>query len=458
MSTKAASISFLLDKSGSMASKASAESADSKLQLLKTDTNTFMTIMQVEGPKQDPAQNGQVGLVKFNDSAEKLFERSTLDSDGKILEKAIKAVDSLSATGGTNIADAIKTGHTMLNGASDFYNKAMILFSDGDWNTGGDPRRNLPTDIPIYTIGYGSNTSKLEYLKTIATKTKGRYHPTGDPLMLMTIYNEIIQETRVAQTVANAGSKVGEYGLFRTSANIPAGEPWHLFVSKWDDNSLTYTGTTPGRGQIQVVLNSPAGDVVTPDVVEAPEGEGYAVLKVNNPVAGTWQITTHPAKFKTKSLAVAHGVFTELGAIDTALTPHSVNSPLRVTAQVTENGVPLDNVDIHAYSVHPRYSYEELMDRHKEDVKRIIDSQDFPEDVDPEEAALQVLSQEQPELGLFHHECKPGARVSRDGDGHLVEIQSYKQGVPNAVYVEMSGTSPSTGRTFQQTRLVTVVS
>ena len=455
MTTQPASVSLLMDNSGSMSSK-STDSVNTNLQLLQTDTNTFMSIMQGTGSADN--QLGQVGLVNFNTSASVLYALTSLDSGGNTLGAAIGKVNGLSATGRTNITDAISKGHTMLAGVStSTYNRAMVLFSDGMWNEGGNPT-NPPTDIPIYAIGYGS-ASQLSYLQTIATKTGGQYHVTGDPGILATYYNDIIQDTGVAHAVANAAYDIPQYLLFTTPATVPAGEPWHVFTATWADNSLNYTGSTPGPGQIQVLLNNPSGGVVTPDVVDAPAGGGYAVLTVNNPVAGTWKITTHPAGLPaaTPTIGAAHGVFTAPGSINAAVTPHSVNSPLRVTARVTDDGEPLEHVDVHAYSIHPRHSHEELLDRHEADVRRILECRDFPEDVHPEEAALRVLNRERPELRLFQHERQPGGKLDLDGDGHLVEIQSYKRGVPNTVYVVMSGTARSSGQTFQRTRLVTVV-
>jgi Flp pilus assembly protein TadG len=78
---------------------------------------------------------------------------------------------SISANGGTNIGQAVQTATDMLASSASRQNakRAIIVFTDGHWNTGPDPftsannTRAANKDIAIYTIGLAQNAALIPF-------------------------------------------------------------------------------------------------------------------------------------------------------------------------------------------------------------------------------------------------------------------------------------------------------
>ena len=458
---KKASVSLVLDKSGSMA-LAVAGSTDTQIDLLHTDADTFITVMQNAGLADDKL--GKIGLVSYSNSATTLSSLKLLDAAGTVAEGARTAVDSLTAGGATNIKGGITLGHSMLEGdvGSTTYQPAMILFSDGEWNTGGDPTKDLDTDIPIYTIGYNSMQSYISYLKTIASDTSGKYYHTGDPTILSSIYFDIVDDTDIGDAVTNVTHKLVPYTPQAVTSKISAGTDAAVFATAWIDHSVTYVDRTPAKGELSLVLHDPSGTRVTPTAVDAPPGKGYAVLTVSQPAAGDWTLYGwFGSAPKLDDVGTAFGTFVPPDSISLSLElPGAAGDPgvLTVRARVTDGGEPVQVSRVQAHLVRPRHSRQALHSRFEDRIQQL--KARFSEDgeTDPAEAALRVIRQERlPEEDIFEHEKVLGSLTSAlAGDWQQVAFEEVRAGVPHQVYVTVSGYSPRSLKHFTRTRTMTV--
>ncbi|MEM8963928.1 MAG: vWA domain-containing protein [Acidobacteriota bacterium] len=452
--TKPGSVVQIVDCSGSMRDPSN-DGRNTKLQLAQADTDVFIVIEY--HVSKNTRQYGQVGIVRFSTDASDVYGLHTLDGSGTVKHAAIKVVNELTADGWTNITAGIANGHAMLAHVdTTTYNRGMVLFSDGEWNRGGDPTVNLPTDIPIYAIGYGSS-SQLSYLRTIASRTGGKYHVTGNPGVLKTFYTDITGATQVATPIANLAWDADSYDFTQTTAEISAGASTAVFSASWNANEWNYVDTTPvtGQKQISVRLRDPNGQLVTPSEVDAPTGSGYAVLVVDNPMAGTWTLTLRTADLPVPTVGSALGAFCPPDGLQMELEskPHN---PFHIRARVTDQEQPVTDLQVEAYAVHPIHSHQELLAAHRAEVTAIIDANDFDADVDKEAAALSILDRQRPELRLFRNGRLP-AMVEATGDAYDVHVDPAKPGVEHTVYVIARGRSPVSDKTFQRTRLITVV-
>jgi Mg-chelatase subunit ChlD len=134
------------------------------------------------------------------------------------------SIDQMVPSGGTPMREGLYRAVKMLrenprSGAV----PAVILLSDGDWNTGGNPKGasgavSFPADgitsstsiidwakqknISIYTIGLGVSPTTAAYLTDYATQTGGKYYNAATAADLDTIYTSIAGDLQTEAGVA----------------------------------------------------------------------------------------------------------------------------------------------------------------------------------------------------------------------------------------------------------------
>ena len=155
-------IVLILDRSGSM--------AGSPLANLKSGAKKFIDIIE-EATDDTPdgmiGSGSRIGIVSFASTATQNTQLITSVADLK------NAIDSLSAGGNTNHADAFTKATEMFDPASGNA-KVMVMFTDGQTTTGGDPSPVAAAaraqGIIIYCIGLiGSDGIDVSVLNDWAT-------------------------------------------------------------------------------------------------------------------------------------------------------------------------------------------------------------------------------------------------------------------------------------------------
>lgn len=149
IATNPTDIVLILDRSGSM--------AGSPLANMKSGANTFIDIID---ESTDGTQDGQIGsgsrigIVSFADTAVQNTQLITSVADLKT------AVNSLSADGSTNHADAFEQALALFDPAS-ANAKVMVMFTDGVTTAGGNPNTVASLakaqGVIIYVIGLSGN-------------------------------------------------------------------------------------------------------------------------------------------------------------------------------------------------------------------------------------------------------------------------------------------------------------
>lgn len=187
-------IALILDRSGSM--------AGSPLANLKSGAKKFIDIID---ESTDGSQDGQIGMgsrigiVSFATDAEQNTQLITSVSDLKA------AVDSLSAGGSTNHADAFTQALDLFDPSSTNA-KVMVMFTDGVTTAGGDPNTIASIakaqGVIIYVIGLsGSGGIDEQALRNWASDPDSAYVAiTPDDTELEQIFEDL------AQNIVNAGA------------------------------------------------------------------------------------------------------------------------------------------------------------------------------------------------------------------------------------------------------------
>lgn len=271
LGSKVASVVLVIDRSESMAEA-------QKLPAAQTSAGTFVNIMR---------EQDRFAVTGFNEGAKAVYPAgSQLETVGESAQAAaVKAIEGLTARGMTNVKAAIGISHAYFGSAS--APRGIVLLSDGKVTAGGDPRVDLPVDVPIYTIALGKSFNP-KYLEEIATKTKAKYHFAPSGSQLFSIYNDIVSDTQVARAIANVESAIGPYRYTLTPFQIAAGTGEATVAVDWLPPSVTYVRGAPAGKQLTINLIDPTGQVLSQ--APAAAATGFCVFRLVNPMAGQWQV------------------------------------------------------------------------------------------------------------------------------------------------------------------------
>ena len=179
---KQARILLVLDISGSMDGE--------KLQQVKAAATAVLKVL---------SPNDKVGLWAFSDQVyrlEPIGQIELLEAD------LIRHIDLLRASGGTALYRVTKDAVDEVQGSWDSSRiNAVVLLTDGQ---NSDPSNNdleglirtlqnqpLPTTVPVFTIGYGSDAD-LNVLKRISQASTGRSYSAPDPAHIGSVFADVI--------------------------------------------------------------------------------------------------------------------------------------------------------------------------------------------------------------------------------------------------------------------------
>ena len=222
-------VALTIDRSGSMSGS---EIADAK-----TAANTFVDNM---------ATLDRAAIISFSSS---VTINQVFTSDKTALHNA---VNSLSASGGTAVYDAIYKAIEELT--NEIGVKAVIIFTDGQSNSDSHSVQeaiDLAKDkgIPVYTIGLGAGVNE-SILQTIADETGGYYTYAPTAADLQQIYDDIAQAIRDQYLVTYSTHNPSYDGTTRTvEVTVTVG-------TNSDSDTETYTVTEPSEISLtQDILN-----------------------------------------------------------------------------------------------------------------------------------------------------------------------------------------------------------
>ncbi len=199
---------LVLDISGSMNKKIGENSKDTKLEAMKASVNQFLTKFLANG-------KNEVMIITYSEYAQKALNKFTNSKDA-----AYGSIDTLSASGGTNIDDGLTLANTCIG--DDAKNTSVILMTDGlpcyymvgnqRYQEGmGDTYTETPAKHAIdastliknkgskvYSIGFGLNSingnsreKAKELMQKIASTSK-EYYDSYDEEKLDKAFSDIV--------------------------------------------------------------------------------------------------------------------------------------------------------------------------------------------------------------------------------------------------------------------------
>lgn len=245
------SLAIVMDKSGSMEGSA--------IDNAKSAATEAANYMEDEGEK--------IAIITYDDSA------TTSQGLTASKERLKRAISSIAANGGTNIAGGLIEGIDTIKDEKG--SRAIILMSDGqDGNAGQMPEAieyAIDEGIAVYTVGFGEVDD--DYMSDIAEQTGGKYMKASDSSELADIYltlqkyivNNYCIEYTVEKNVdtdpRNLTVNVSKYNTsdnmdyYIKEENKPEGDETTEGIEKIDENTLGISSITPSTASIQNVAD-----------------------------------------------------------------------------------------------------------------------------------------------------------------------------------------------------------
>ncbi|WP_318567177.1 S8 family serine peptidase [Salinigranum marinum] len=266
--TGTAAASLVIDRSGSMGF------GSGKLAAAQDSATIFVNLM---------SNSDEVAVVSYSDNARTDLPISRV---GGNRSRARGEIDSLRATGSTNIGAGMLDARAELDRASQGSRKAAVLLTDGENNQGysDDGVRQLAStfaarDYCVYTIAFGSGADE-QLLRDIADRTCGTFNQAGDRDELQAIYQDIRQVSS------------GESTLFSSKGILDANNRTRERFSIDDTTGrATLTVTVTISSSSSVTLYDPSGSPIdpasNPDVEKTTTG-GTTTYRLTDPTPGEW--------------------------------------------------------------------------------------------------------------------------------------------------------------------------
>lgn len=410
--------------------------------------------------------------VKFDYNAAIFYPSSnqlvTVDQN---LSQPKKAVDALQATmkydaegHATNISDGLQKAKGLLDEDSSGNNRACVLLSDGWYNAGGDPLKNLP-GYPVMTIGLGA-ASDIGKLNGIASHSGGTYFAVTRSREMGKVYTKIAQLDASANMIYNDYTNVDPTGAKDVPLIIPPSDGLVQIAAVWRDTNIQYTNGNIGNNQVRVTLYAPNSYdpyPATPKVI-AP---GYVIFEETGLQPGEWTMEYEYATSGTGSLdslsACVHYPSSSndrsLKVAVTAPQHVALGQPLTFSIGAMENGVPVTRLRATATVSSPTISVANALKKYAAELRSV---QPRPEDLvrgmpEPHArlAALRTKLLEERNLDILAYRYTP-VRFSTSGNGLTATIPNVTQAGAYSIDVKITGESPIEGP-FQRAEMATIV-
>lgn len=332
-------VAIVIDRSGSM--------SGAKLAGARQSAQVFIDLMQ-------PGDG--IAVTSFNTAATVHFPMAEIDAQRNVATSAKQAVARITSSGDTTIRAGLEAGLAQLEDASEGGTRAMIVLSDGVDTVHASPsaldfvRNSVPSDVVIYTIGYGTDVDAAE-LAALARERNGEYFFAAGPQDLARIY------ATISALVDDEQDLLTERGLIQPNQRLD-----REILVDGTATHLTAGVTWPGS-DLDLALVSPSGAVIS--AAEASRrtdvshivGDTYEYLRVDFPEMGNWRVLVTAVEVDPRGEAYeltaridSDLILSVIDPIEYSLTnslPLAVDldgdivGPVEVTAHVLKPSVPI---------------------------------------------------------------------------------------------------------------------
>lgn len=303
---RAVDVVLVLDRSGSMTGNVPVSTGTrTKMEILQSSVNLFLDLMRRNA-------SDMLGIVSFSSSSSITVDLALTTYTDSVRTSAKAAVNSLVASGATDIRGALEEAIKQIQNKGDpTHRRVIVFFSDGQKTDGGDPSDTTflnefsTNNIHVYSVGYGTegggaysgiDVPLLEKLSNAGPGSGGFFHVTQSAVSLDKFFVNAVAGALQAGVIVDPEGDVAAGGSQVVSGSISGGDETVTFVLTWDDptSQLDLTVRTPGGQSIALSKASAYGDRIS---IES--GDTYSIMAVRLPLvvgpstahAGTWDMT-----------------------------------------------------------------------------------------------------------------------------------------------------------------------
>jgi len=349
---------LMMDTSGSMRNA---------ISTVKIDAKAFV---------RSSRPNDQFGINQFNNSASWVYPNNsnivTVSSDYHETADAANAIESkiVPTSGLTNLGEAISLGNSMISQATTD-EKAFVILSDGEWNTGPNPNNILQNEPPIFVAGLGPYLSRSMFEPLLAKNPNSQFYHQPNAWEMMQIFNDI---RGLPLDTAIASNKMDTYmgsDYNITESRISQDSDEAQFSVVWSDEKYKYTSGNPQGNNINVQLIDPNGQTMKcePDIV----GDGYCIFNLQDVQAGTWRTLVQYSVSSQIYGTSAGFQFNTIASVSLdidAPAVHEVGKPLSFKAKIIGNNEPIEGLTVHARLKAPVMSLDNAVKKHYKEFEK----------------------------------------------------------------------------------------
>ncbi|GAA0240322.1 LodA/GoxA family CTQ-dependent oxidase [Cryptosporangium japonicum] len=283
---------LVLDRSGSLAA------AGRGTQLRKAAQSLVNLLPDGDG----------VGIVGFADDAEVLQPVLPLDAAGRAASLGVLTGPGLDPNGKTSVGDGVTAGQRLLESATAFGPKALVVLTDGVENAPKSVEDVFgETSDPVHAIEIGPpNSIGVPVLGALAGNTNGTFRTSTDTALAASTL-QVLAEVTGSQTVTTANGRLAPGAVRRI--------PFQLTDA---DSGIDVLLLTPTPDAVDFRLQTPIGELIEPwQAIAAPSmrfgiAGGVTWFRLALPVqqrpgrfeqAGTWHVVITPGRPRTEPAA-----------------------------------------------------------------------------------------------------------------------------------------------------------
>lgn len=437
------SVVLSIDRSGSMGAVIGGDFTVPITRLQKVQMAAAIFVTNMQCPEMDGIDVADyLGVISFStvtdicvpeDGGKELLELLHL-TDKEDVHKRILA---LTPGGGTYLGKACQKGSELLENYS--IPRAQILLSDGLSTQRGFSAEDLNPDIPVYTIGYTSNSGNQnpqndDLLQEIADHTGGLYYPSVLPDDLTDIYNDIASQLGMFKVVVSESRRFRSF--FSTLiCDVPAGQrPGEKFafriVLTWQDSRIKFVGRDIlSNNEITVYLRQ-GNSLVPLEVVQDFDDFGLP----NSAIMLKGELTESGDPYETRRLTVLLGGH------------NSEYVDVRVALLVYDRSISFDA------------QVESAKITQGDDIKYQLRVLDDGEPVERVNYNILMSVGEGDDIATpYNRQQELNLAGAKEGKDHFLRgsIKAYNEGT-HKFKVEAQGYSEKSGKKFKLTRLMNV--
>lgn len=335
-------VMLLLDRSGSMSSQ-------NRLEFAKRGGKIFVDRLR---------SDDEVGVASFACNTGVDFSLTQIGTGGGTQTAAKAAIDSLNASGSTNIGGGLLAALGDLIAQSDrSCNEIIVLLSDGDHNCGTAPASVIPQlqdeGVTVLTVGVGSgiSTSGQATLQSIASSTSGKYFRVANSFQLVSLYLRLVAESLGSGLLTQEPLSIGSGQQITQPVLVETGSASATFALAIAD----------ATDDVTLALQTPSGDVIDegtaamdPDVDFSSDGNSR-IFNVRAPEAGTWSLlitsgTVTDGRLEALAFSDNDGV-----QLNLALEDETPTFPEATVVEATPlfSGLPIRGAEVSGHVVRP---------------------------------------------------------------------------------------------------------